>query len=156
MTHNKTKKALAIAIFILSLYVSFLRENLAEHLNERLDNTVYLSATLPSSTSFIFTIDSKVLYLSKWVMTGGFILIFFLLAMLIGSILFGNTKTLSLLWKVELLVIALSCSLMFLGSVTENTQTFYLIVRKLIWVIESPIIIVLTVLALQIEQNQRG
>lgn len=145
-----------ISLISLIISVGFIRDFIFVHVNYQINHLYYhnYDYQLPSLLSFFNRFDYSTLYYSKYLLTILFILIYFLLARWVVMEFIGEKKYLQWVRFSYLIVIFIAAIALIVITSFSNFSTAYNTTRKIIELVESPLIIMALLPLIYIHKKQ--
>lgn len=145
-----------ISLISLIISVGFIRDFIFVHVNYQINHLYYhnYDYQLPSLLSFFNRFDYSTIYYSKYLLTIFFILIYFLLAGWAVMEFIGEKKYLQWVRFSYLIVIFIAAIALIVITSFSNFSTAYITTRKIIELVESPLIIMALLPLIYIHKKQ--
>jgi len=153
----KRKYFLFFLVVVLLIVVGFLRDFIFVNLNYQASLAYYHQDNdykLSSLISFIETWSYKRLYISKWILTMLFTILYGAITYFCVYFFFREKKYNKISIGIYIVIISISFLIYLFGYFTNNYQKAYSVSRQLMGLLQSPIIIMLLLPALYLNNKK--
>ena len=145
MNAHRKKILLVFLHVLIYIIIGFFREFLFRNINEQLRvmSSKYKESYVDASMQWISGLSHSTLYISKWIFTLAFTIIFAFIASRTVKIAFEDKSLVRLTWLAYGAVFATGILFYFAGSIVPNPDRTYNISRFLAGLTETPCLLII-------------